>query len=214
MRKILVLAIAVLALWPQAEAVDLNGLAYVVSANLNSASGIYYLGDGGEPAFPLGTGIEIENSDKIVIMATGTWGNAGWSSFGPGGNPYEDIAEGYPGAGMPVASLIGRIGSGGWFYIGSGFAGVSAGTGILELGFNDTDYGNNWGEVEVIVAVEGVGIDELSECQDGYGALESDLAGLLAFASLPPGQRRRAVFEPENAIIMAIRDVLIPGRKR
>ena len=95
----------------------------------------------------------------LEITASGSWGNAYWLTFGPDGNPYENIALTYPGEGYPVAALMGKIGDSGYFFVGSNYSNAVTNSGILYLGFNDTDYGNdethynNWGTVNADVII-------------------------------------------------------------
>jgi hypothetical protein len=66
--------------------------------------------------------------------------------------------------GMPLSSLVGQISDdgphsttpgnpGSYFFIGSNYAATVTESGVLYLGFNDTDYGNNEGSVTATVAV-------------------------------------------------------------
>lgn len=122
-----------------------------VDADINSISPIYY--QNVTPPYltsPLDTGLFFNSGDLLEISASGTWSNAPLSYnliFAPDGNPNENIAAGYPGAGYPVAALMGKIGNGNYFFIGNNYSNNVSETGILYLGFNDTDYGNNWGSV-------------------------------------------------------------------
>ena len=122
-----------------------------VDADTNSISPIYY--QNVVPPYltsPLDTGLFFNSGDLLEISASGTWSNAPLSYnliFWSDGNPNENIADGYPGAGYPVAALMGKIGSGSYFFIGSSYSNNVSEQGNLYLGFNDTDYGNNWGSV-------------------------------------------------------------------
>lgn len=148
------IAVVVLLWAVNAQAVEVRQ-ACQVNADRNSVSPIYY-NSAVNPdyvASPLDTGLYLSLGDWLEMTADGTWGNASWLTFGPEGNPHENIAAGYPGAGMPVAALIARIGNNPYFYIGRYFAGRVTETGYLELGFNDTDYGNNWGTLTVAITV-------------------------------------------------------------
>lgn len=123
-----------------------------VDADLNSISPIYYDAYSTPSYFssPVSTGLFLNPGDLFQISASGTWSNAPISYnliFGPNGNPNENIVSGYPGAGYPVAALMGKIGNNSYFFIGSSYSNQVSQSGILYLGFNDTDYGNNWGTV-------------------------------------------------------------------
>ena len=128
---------------------DAFAIIFPVDADTNSISSIYYQ-DVTPPYLtsPLDTGLFLNSGDLLEISASGTWSNAPLSYsliFGPDGNPNENIAAGYPGAGYPVAALMGKIGNGNYFFIGSSYSNNISESGVLYLGFNDTDYGNNWG---------------------------------------------------------------------
>jgi len=102
------------------------------------------------------TGLFLNPGDLLEISASGIWSNAPPSYnliFGPNGNPYENIALTYPGEGYPVAALMGKIGDSNYFFVGSDYSNTVINSGILYLGFNDTDYGNNWGTVNADVRI-------------------------------------------------------------
>ncbi|MBI4651647.1 PEP-CTERM sorting domain-containing protein [Candidatus Desantisbacteria bacterium] len=130
---------------------------FTVDADLNSITSTYY-----QNIIPpysvthLDTNLFLNNGDFLEISASGTWSNAPTSYnliFGPNGNPNENIALSYPGAGYPVAALMGKIGDGDYFFIGSSYSNYVTENGILYLGFNATDYGNNWGTVNADVNI-------------------------------------------------------------
>lgn len=138
-----------------------SAIVFTVDADLNSVSPIYYQ-SGVTPPYsvvPFNTGLFLSSGDLLEISATGTWSNAPLSYnliFGPNGNPYENIVSGYSGAGYPVAALLGRLGNNSYFFIGSSYSNYVTQSGVLYLGFNDTDYGNNWGTVNTDVNVSPV----------------------------------------------------------
>lgn len=129
-----------------------SAIVFTVDADLNSISPIYYQ-SGITPSYstvPLNTGLDLNPGDFLEILATGTWSNAPTSYnliFGPDGNPNENIVPTYPGAGYPVAALMARIGDGSYFFVGSNYSNYVTKQGALFLGFNDTDYGNNWNSI-------------------------------------------------------------------
>lgn len=132
---------------------DAFAIVFTVDADLNSISNIYYQNI--VPSYyanPVDTGLFVNPGNSLTISANGTWSNAPTSYnliFGPNGNPNENIALTYPGAGYPVAALMARIGNGSYFFVGSDYSNYVTEQGVLFLGFNDTDYGNNW---SVIIA--------------------------------------------------------------
>lgn len=138
-----------------------SAIVFTVDADLNSVSPIYYQ-SGITPSYstdPLNTGLFLSSGDLLEISASGIWSNAPPSYnliFGPNGNPYENILPGYPGAGYPVAALLGKIGNNPYFFIGSDYSNYATRSGVLYLGFNDTDYGNNWGIINADVNISPV----------------------------------------------------------
>lgn len=127
-------------------------IVFPIDADLNVISPIYYQNI--IPPYssaPLNTGLFFNSGDLLEIAASGFWGNASYLTFGPNGNPNENITPTYPGAGYPVAALMGKIGNNSYFFIGSNYSNTVTNSGILYLGFNDTDYGNNWGIVNADV---------------------------------------------------------------
>jgi len=131
---------------------------FAVDADLNSVSPIFY-DVNSEPLYspvPLNTGLFLDSGDLLEINAVGLWSNAPPNYnliFDPDGNPNENIAAGYPGAGLPVASLLGKIGNNNYFFIGNNYSNFVSESGNLYLGFNDTDYGNNHGAIEANVRI-------------------------------------------------------------
>lgn len=134
-----------------------SAIVFTVYADLNSISPIYFQNIiPPYSADPLNTGLFLNSGDLLEISASGIWSNAPPSYnliFGPNGNPHENILPGYPGAGYPVAALLGKIGNNHYFFIGSEYSSYSTQSGVLYLGFNDTDYGNNWGTVNADVNI-------------------------------------------------------------
>lgn len=129
----------------------------MIDADLNSVSSIYYQNII-PPYFitPVNTGLFLNPGDLLEVSASGIWSNAPPSYnliFGPNGNPNENILPGYPGADYPVAALLGKIGNSNYFFIGSSYSDYVSESGNLYLGFNDTDYGNNWGTVDADVKI-------------------------------------------------------------
>jgi hypothetical protein len=136
---------------------DAFAIVFTVDADLNSISNIYYQNI--VPFYyanPVNTNLFVNPGDFLTISANGTWSNAPTSYnliFGPNGNHNENIVPTYPGAGYPVAALMARIGNGSYFFTGSDYSNYVTEQGILFLGFNDTDYGNNWGAITADVNI-------------------------------------------------------------
>ena len=109
---------------------------YQVSAYDNSTAKQY-----------LETGINLTQGEKLIVKASGTAcfdGSNMNNCNGPNGHPDFDNTN-----------LVGKIGDGGKFHIGTSFQKIIEGeTGRLYLGFNDSDYENNSGYFDVTVIVE------------------------------------------------------------
>jgi hypothetical protein len=106
----------------------------------------------------LDTGVDLEIGCQLRITAAGKWKNDG------GPETYEVTADGFdtyknPAAILPdanFASLIGRVGAGHPFFVGSSFSQNSAATGRLFLQMNDSagDFQDNLGEIKVTVEIQ------------------------------------------------------------
>ncbi|MDH4266432.1 MAG: PEP-CTERM sorting domain-containing protein [Deltaproteobacteria bacterium] len=134
---------------------------FTVDANFNSVTLTYF--EHVTPPYtitgPVNTGMYLNPGDLLEVSSIGLWGNGTqgyYPEYGPDGNPNENISPGYAGAGYPVGALLGRIGNNSYFFIGSDYSNQVSQSGILYLGFNDTDYGNNWGTVNADVNISPV----------------------------------------------------------
>ncbi|MCP4649639.1 MAG: hypothetical protein GY853_06110 [PVC group bacterium] len=154
MRKLIIITTVILLMGFTGSA---QAITFTVDADLDSITSTYYQNI--IPPYnitPLNTNLFLDNGDLLEVSASGTWSNAPTSYnliFGPNGNPNENIAATYPGAGSPVAALMGRIGNNDYFFIGESYSSLVNKSGALWLGFNDTDYGNNWGTVNADVNI-------------------------------------------------------------
>ena len=96
----------------------------------------------------MSSGLVVEEADRLLFNAAGeVWIAAGVheGNSGPDGRGTEPAPVGYP-ADAPPYALIGRIGSGNPFFVGSwNDMVVRNDGGALFLGINDPDVGNNWG---------------------------------------------------------------------
>ena len=92
------------------------------------------------------SGMTVEEADRLFFIAAGeVWISGLEGNSGPDGRSTEPAPVGWP-ADAPPYSLIGRIGSGSPFFIGSfNDRVVRNDGGTLFLGINDPDVGNNWG---------------------------------------------------------------------
>jgi hypothetical protein len=92
---------------------------------------------------PVNSGVFLYVGDSLSITATGTvsWYNAGAASPGGALGCQGDFLAQCP---VPGISLIARIGSGPWQFVGSGPTLLTAATpGVVEFAVNDNDYGDN-----------------------------------------------------------------------
>jgi hypothetical protein len=99
------------------------------------------------------TGINVRAGDLISFNASGriNFGQGATQTAGPEGNDSLKRAT-YPAAGMPVGELIGRVGNGPVFPIGSGTQPIRMGAnGPLMLGVNDDEIGDNSGFFSVVI---------------------------------------------------------------
>jgi|GEM_PF-3095764 hypothetical protein len=120
------------------------------------------------------TGLDVVAGDRITGTATGTWVISG-------NDPITDANGQIGRTAGPwwVSSLLGQISDSGpyqyhaggatpedvearTFFLGSSFDLIAGSTGRLYLAFNDTDYGNNEGSVNVSLAVTSATVPEPS----------------------------------------------------
>lgn len=100
-------------------------------------------------ASPLDTGINFAVGDALNISASGLWNGGACGDLGPdGGNCF---GNGLPG--INFYSLIGRVGDGSYFKIGSSYEGTADAAGTLFLAYLDTDSSNNSGFVTAVVSL-------------------------------------------------------------
>ena len=121
-----------------------NATDFTVSAKDNSVAG----------GSALDTGITLSTGESLTITASGLWQNdpdtATWQS-GPDGHSnstYTDVASNQT---FDIGALIGKIGSGDYFLIGSSFTGTANAAGVLDLFYWDSDAYNNSGSVTAAV---------------------------------------------------------------
>jgi hypothetical protein len=96
-------------------------------------------------------GITVKKGDRVAFNTTGQVSFAQGQTAGPDGNPALRMPT-YPVAAMPVGGLIGRVGNGTPFPIGSNAQPITMpNDGRLMLGVNDNEYGDNTGAFTVTV---------------------------------------------------------------
>lgn len=101
-------------------------------------------------ASPLDTGLTFNSGDALQVTATGSWFGGGCGTVGPDGTNC------WTGNGINAFSLVGRVGNGAYFEIGSNYAGTASSSGNLFLGFFDSDSYNNTGSVTAVVMTPAV----------------------------------------------------------
>lgn len=97
------------------------------------------------------TGIAVEAGDRVIMTATGTACRVApdGGCTGPDGESFLAPDSSFLAQGLPMGSLVGKIGSGNAFFIGSAFDQIVAETGILYLGYNDSRCDDNTGGFNV-----------------------------------------------------------------
>jgi hypothetical protein len=103
------------------------------------------------------TGIAVRGGDRVTFHATGqiTYGHTPGQTAGPDGNA-QVKKNSYPVGGMPVGGLVGRVGNGAPFPIGSNTQPITMpADGRLTLGVNDDEVGDNSGFFSVVVTRSG-----------------------------------------------------------
>lgn len=99
------------------------------------------------------TGITVKKGDRVSFRTTGqiAFGRGSGQVTGPDGND-SSRNPAFPVGAMPVGGLVGRVGNGAPFPIGSNGAPiVMPQAGVLMLGVNDTEYTDNSGSFSVVV---------------------------------------------------------------
>ena len=99
------------------------------------------------------TGITVNQGDKVVFQATGTitYGRSPGQTATPDGGP--DHRAQYPAPSLPVGALIGRVGNGAPFGIGTQTQPLPMpASGRLMLGVNDNELTDNSGAYTVVVS--------------------------------------------------------------
>ncbi len=96
-------------------------------------------------------GLTVKKGDRVAFNTTGQISFAQGQTAGPDGNPALRLPT-YPVTAMPVGGLIGRVGNGTPFAIGSNAQPITMpNDGRLMLGVNDNEYGDNTGAFTVTV---------------------------------------------------------------
>lgn len=100
------------------------------------------------------TGVIVKVGERVNMVASGTWSHKAEPYYGPEG--YEKYDDGAPLPTAKVGSLIGRIGSGTPFFIGTEISFVANSEGHLQLSMNDAvgTFGNNEGSLTVQIEVQ------------------------------------------------------------
>jgi len=99
------------------------------------------------------TAVRVRAGDLLVFRASGriNFGHGETQNAGPEGNDSLKLAS-YPVSGAPVGSLIGRVGNSAPFLIGANAQPIQMpSSGILMLGVNDDQIGDNSGVFTVVI---------------------------------------------------------------
>lgn len=123
------------------------------------------------------SGVDIEPGDEITFVATGTiW--AGWCNWGEtdANGLFDSAASDYPLPGAKTDSLIGRIGSGPYFSIGTSRTISASQRGRLFLRTNDNNPGNGFGAFNVAFTVVTNRMDVKFYVYKDDGTLQLDAA--------------------------------------
>ena len=99
------------------------------------------------------TGLTVRSGDLVMFRASGriNFGQGSTQNAGPEGNESLKLAE-YPVSRMAVGGLIGRVGNGAPFAIGSSTQPIRMpASGTLMLGVNDNELGDNSGQFTVAI---------------------------------------------------------------
>ena len=120
-----------------------NAVDFTVYAKGNSIAG----------GSALDTGITLTSGESLTVTASGLWQNdpdtAVYQS-GPNGHSNSTFTNS-TGATFDIGSLVGKIGKGDYFLIGSSFTGTANAAGVLDLFYWDSDAYNNSGSVKAAV---------------------------------------------------------------
>lgn len=101
--------------------------------------------------------IYVKDGQSIHVEATGTWKNHPTSTIGPNGKSLISLPSGNFRINNKqiLYSLVGRIDTGPWFFIGEEQDIIADRDGILYLGMNDDWWNDNSGSLNATVAVTG-----------------------------------------------------------
>jgi tetratricopeptide (TPR) repeat protein len=99
------------------------------------------------------SGVTVQAGQRITLAASGRWSH-GQSNYGPEGYDKYDNSAVLPSA--KIGSLIGRIGSGRPFLIGTSLSLTANDDGVLQLSMNDAvgTFGDNDGSVTAQIDVQ------------------------------------------------------------
>jgi hypothetical protein len=150
----------------QIARIYLNPESARLAFNYNGPTASGAVGTSGQVAAPAGSvqvqanqawndgGLTVKKGDRVTFNTAGqiSFGANGGMTAGPDGNP-SIRKQDYPVPAMPVGGLIGRVGTGAPFPIGSNSQPiVMPNDGRLMLGVNDDELGDNSGAFTVTVA--------------------------------------------------------------
>lgn len=163
------------------------------------------------------TGVVITSDFRVMIRVHGEANTAGWNSdasypwvawSGPGGLMGNPADPNHPLPGAPRWSVIGKLGEDGEpFYVGPGgmLGGPGATEGELFLGYNDWQFGDNFGYYVVYIT------NDVERESAGLGDSNPDVVNPLAVRASPNPMGRFAridcVLPASGAVSLGIYDV-------
>ena len=119
----------------------------------NPATGGYTVPTGPTPTTPpnggFDSGLFLNAGQTLSVQASGTWSDGVHGSFGPDGT----VGTGGLGGSLTLGALVGRVGGGAWFTLGSSYNQTVAAGGELFLAMNTADYSLPSGSISAAYSV-------------------------------------------------------------
>lgn len=114
---------------------------------------VYAKGNSVAGGSALDTDITLTSGESLTVTASGTWQNDPHNAYlsGPDGHSNLSYTDAASKQTFDIGSLVGKIGSGSYFLIGSSFTGTANAAGALDLFYWDSDAYNNSGSVTAAV---------------------------------------------------------------
>ncbi|MFA6030149.1 MAG: hypothetical protein WC969_09865 [Elusimicrobiota bacterium] len=147
--------------------------------------GYSYPGANPNPWGGFDSGVFLQPGQNVQVLAAGTWGTGDYAASGAdgvGSNGGLDPA-------LPLGALVGRVGSGAWFLIGSSATFAATQSGTLWLAMNDSDYMNNFGQLNVEIGLVASNVTRTWLGSSGLGPNASYDANWQGGAKPLPGEK-------------------------